>query len=144
MSTRLRNESGFGAVETAIIIPVVLLVVLVIIAGGRVARANSHVDAAAFAAARAASISRDAGTARGAAESAANTHLSQSGLRCAPSQVSVDTSGFSRPPGQPAQVRVSVRCTVPLRDLGAPGVGASRTIVSTEAVSAIDTFRERQ
>lgn len=141
---RWREESGYGAVETAVIIPVVLLVVLVVIASGRVARATSSVDAAAYSAARAASISRDAGIAAAAARSTANTHLAQAGLTCAPSTVNIDTSGFAVPVGQPAQVRVTVRCTVPLADLGVPALGGSRTLVSTSAVSAIDTFRERR
>lgn len=137
-----RDESGFGAIETAIITPAVLLVLLLLVAAGRVAKANGSVDEAAYAAARAASISRSAGDARSAAQSVAASTLSQHGLTCSPKTVTVDTSGFAVAVGTTATVKVKISCGVPLADLVLPGLGGSRQ-VSGSASSVLDTYRER-
>lgn len=60
------------------------------------------------------------------------------GLHCAGHQVTVDTGGFGLPVGTPA----TVSCTVPLADLGVPGLPGERTITAT-AHSPLDTYRGR-
>jgi hypothetical protein len=53
----------------------------------------------------------------------------------------VDTSGFSRPPGQAAQVIAEVSCTLDLADL-VPGIPGQRQITARTA-SVLDTYRSR-
>lgn len=139
---RTRSEEGFVAIDFVIVAPMVLAGILLIAAAGTIARANSTVDAAAYAAARAASISRSSSDAQSQARSVANSTLSSRGLQCSPTSLSVDTSGFSVPVGQPAAVTVDLTCTVPLSHLVVPGLPGSKT-VRASAVSVIDTYRGR-
>lgn len=139
---RQRAEEGATAIEFAIIAPFVMTGILLIFAAGTVARADSTVDAAAYAAARAASISRTSGDAQSQARIVADSTLSSRGLNCSPTSLSVDTSGFGVPVGQPAAVTVELSCTVPLSHLVVPGLPGSKT-VKASAVSSIDTYRGR-
>lgn len=138
----LRDERGFSAVETAITIPVVLTLLLILIASGRMAKANLSVDAAAYSAARAASISRTSGEASGNASAAATQSMEQQGLTCSSTSVQVDDSAFSTAPGTRASIQVTVTCQVPLGDLSVPGMPGSRTVTGT-ASSALDSYRGR-
>lgn len=140
---RLRDDRGFGAVETAIITPVVLLVLLLVLAAGRLASANLSVDSAASAAARAASLERSGPSAGSAAHQAATGTLDQRGTTCASTRISPDTSGFATAVGTHSSVTVTVTCTVALSDLAVPGVPGTKTITAT-ATSPIDRFRGRQ
>lgn len=138
---------GSVSVELAILTPAFLLLMVFGIVSGRTAVAYNAVDLAAHDAARAASISRDAGSARAQAVSAAWDTLARQGLGCidAPGGgplISVDTSGFQVPVGQPAAVSVTVSCTVSFADVAPPGVPDRRRISST-FVSPLDTFRGR-
>lgn len=142
-TTKIRQERGSVAIELAIIAPVVLLLILLVVAAGTVARATSTIDAAAFAAARAASISRTAGDARTQANDVAAATLSSRGVSCAPQSMSIDTGGFSAPVGTSAAVTVSLTCRVPLsRLVQLPGLPGSHTVTST-ATSSIDSYRGR-
>lgn len=143
ITTRLRDDRGFGAVETAIAAPLVLAVLALLIAAARLASANLGVDSAASAAARAASLERSGPSASGAAHEAANSTLSQRGTTCTNIDVAPDTSGFATPAGTRSSVTVTVTCTVSLADLVAPGMPGTKTITST-ATSPIDRFRGRQ
>ena len=142
MTARLRDERGSAAIEAAIGLPAFLLFVGLIIAGGRLAIAHQALQSAAADAARTASISREAGEADSAAREEARTSLNNQTLRCRSTQVSVDTSGFQVPTGQPADVTVTLTCRVDLADLSVPGVPGSRLIRATMS-SPIDTWRER-
>ncbi len=136
-----RNESGTAALELLILAPVILFLVGLVIAAGRVSVAQGSVDAAARDAARQASLAVSPAAARQAALSTARAALRSDGLQCRPS-VSVDLSGFAAPPGQPAQVSARVTCTVRLADLLVPGLPGSRTLMST-FVSPLDPYRSR-
>lgn len=137
------RERGSTVLETAIVTPLLLAVLMMTIGAGRVAMAHNTVDNAAWAAARAASIERTSGAASSAARAMAAAHLDEKGLQCSSQTVHVNTAGFSSPPGTHASVSVSVACTVPLGDLSVPGLGGSRTITSNLATSSIDTYRGR-
>lgn len=141
--TRLRDERGAVALELAILAPVFLLLLALMIAVGRVAGANNHVDGAAFTAARSASIQRSAATAQTNAADAARAYLQQRGLSCQPQDVTVDTSGFAAGLGEQAAVRVDVSCTVPLSEVTGLLPMGERTFTAT-AVSPIDSYRGRQ
>jgi Flp pilus assembly protein TadG len=134
-------QAGDAALELVIIAPVLLAFIGLAIAAGRTSVAQGSVDAAARDAARQASIARSPAAALAAAQLSAQAALRQDGLDCAP-VVTVDTSGFGAPVGQPAQVSATVSCTVPLSDLVVPGLPGSRTLSFTFA-SPLDPYRGR-
>lgn len=138
MKISRRDERGSGALEAAIIMPVMLLFIAMVIAAGRVVVAHNSVAAAAGAAARAASMERDSGTANAAASSVATATLSNS--YCAPN-VSI-TGNFNAPVGTASTVSATVSCQVGLSDLVLPGLPGSVTIRSSNT-SVIDRYRGR-
>jgi Flp pilus assembly protein TadG len=134
------TDCGSVTLELVILAPVIIIALLFVIAAGRIAQAHQAVEAAARDAARQASIARDPATARTDATASAQATLTREGLSC-PAQVSVDTSGFTRPVGQPATVTAHVTCTVRLTDVAAAGVG--NTTITASFASPIDPYRSR-
>jgi len=130
---RLRGDRGTVAVELAIGVPMLVLVVLIAAASFVMARANLDVNAAASAAARAASLARSADAARSDATEAAEANLDGA---CASLAIDVDTGGFRRG----GTVRVTVSCTVTARGLTGIGLPGSTTFTAT-ATSPIDVYR---
>jgi Flp pilus assembly protein TadG len=135
-------ESGSVTVELALIGPGLLLLLALLIFGGRNALATGAVEQAAVDAARAASLARTGANAEVAAHEAASRSLADQELECSAINVDVDTSEFGTPPGQAAQVTTTIACTLHFSDLGLPGLPANTTI-SASSVSVIDTYRER-
>jgi Flp pilus assembly protein TadG len=140
---RARGDCGSISLELAVLAPGLLLIVAILVAGGRIALAGQGVEAAASDAAREASIARSKTEATGNGESAAQQSLAQQGLHCTSTTVDIDTSGFNTPPGTPATITATVTCVVRLTDAAFPGVPGARTITAT-AHSPLDTYRERQ
>jgi Flp pilus assembly protein TadG len=136
------SERGSAAVEITLVAPLLVLFVMVVIFGGRLALARQAVQAAAFDAARAASLARTQPEARAAASRIAEATLVNQRLPCATTLVQVDTAGFNKPVGTPATVEVRVSCSVPIADLGLPGITQAVTVEET-AGSPLDSFRER-
>lgn len=112
MSRRTRIR-GFAALELALLTPVVLLLIELIVAGGRITQAQSIVDEAAHSGARAASQSLTMAAARRAAVSVALQSLDSAPTACTNPTVSVDLRDF-RAGGS---VAVSVTCDSSLRDI---------------------------
>lgn len=140
---RLVDDAGTSAIELTILAAPLLALLALIISFGRTASANSHVDGAAFSAARAASIQRSAPAAQAQASDTAANYLNQRGLNCSPQNVAVDTVGFSAAVGERGHVEVSLRCTVSLQEVtGILPIG-SRTFTAS-AVSPIDSYRGDQ
>lgn len=137
-----RSDDGSITLELAICAPALIGMLVLVGIFGRSAMANSHVDGAAFSAARAASIERSQSAAQSAGDDAARDYLRQQGLACEDVTVSVDTSGFSSPVGTSSQVRAVVSCRVPLSDLAGLVPTHDRTYTG-EAVSPIDRYRGR-
>lgn len=135
-------EAGFDTIGTALIVPILLIVLAMSIAFARVAHATNSVEGAAWFAARAASLQRTPGQATAQAQATTSQQLAASGIPCTAHAAQVDTSGFATTVGTPAQVTVTVTCTVPLADLAVPGLPGTKTF-QARAVSALDTFRER-
>jgi Flp pilus assembly protein TadG len=135
------RESGNAALELVVLAPVLLFLLGLVIAAGRTTIAQGSVDAAARDAARQASISLTPDAAQSAALSSATAALSQDDLDCQP-MVTVDTSQFGLPVGEPATVTATVTCTVSLSDLLVPGLPGSQTLSST-FTSPLDPYRER-
>lgn len=142
VTRKIRDEQGAVSLEVIILAPVVLIVLALIMGFARVGQANMNVDSAAYAAARAASISRTPGEASGNARAAAQDVLAQKGLDC-PADVAVDTSAFNSAPGETGSITVTVTCPVPLGDLAVPGLPGTRTVTG-EGSSVLDRYRGRQ
>ncbi|MBA3019659.1 TadE family protein [Propionicimonas sp.] len=135
------GERGSAALEMAIVAPAILAVIALMIFAGRYALATQTVNAAAASAARAASIERTASAAKSSAAATASATLLNQDLRCASTQVDVDTSGFATAVGQAAMVRATVTCDVSMAGLiGMPG----SLSLTASATSPLDNFRERK
>ncbi|MFD6949834.1 MULTISPECIES: TadE/TadG family type IV pilus assembly protein [unclassified Nocardiopsis] len=131
---RCRDDRGSASVELSLLVPVlVVALVLMVIAGRQVSAALITQDAAA-AAARAASLQRDAASARTHAYREAGRELDDRGVVCSLFTAVVDASGFE--PGGIVEVRVA--CTVTVVDLG--GLGGERTLTAT-STSPVDPYR---
>ncbi|MFE0916066.1 MULTISPECIES: TadE/TadG family type IV pilus assembly protein [unclassified Streptomyces] len=140
---RLQGDRGSEAIATAIVAPLLLMLLCTAIAGGRIVTSGSKVDAAAEDAARAASISRTHAGAESEASEAAARSLNDQGIRCASTSTSIDASGLAVPLGQVGTVTVTISCTVPLSDLLLPGMPGSKTMTST-FTSVVDAYRSRE
>ena len=135
------DERGSASIEAAIVGPAVVLLILLVVFGGRVALAHQTVQAIAADAARAASLARSHTDARHAAEAAANAGFDQQ-LPCANHTLDLDLAGFDKPAGTPASVSATVTCHIASGDLGLPGL-PELAITSTMS-SPVDTYRERR
>ena len=125
-------EAGTMSVEMIVLVPVLLLIVMIAVAGGRLVSAEGRVGAASRDAARAASMERSAMAAR----SAANASLRSSVAAGDDCSAAIDSSDF----GRGGAVSVTVTCHVRLSDLGLvflPGT----TTVSERSTSPVDTWR---
>lgn len=141
---RIRSEErGSDTVELAIQMVLWPMFFAIVIAGGRLVTADHSVETAATDAARSASISRTATDARSTGIATARHTLANQGLPCRSTTVTLDTSEFAKPPGQPAKTTATVTCQVTLSDLLLPGIPGSVTMTKT-MTSPIDTFRERR
>jgi Flp pilus assembly protein TadG len=130
------GESGAVATELVLLTPLLIVMLLFVVALGRLAGARLDVDGAAAQAARAASIARDPATASALAQQTVTAALGSDGVTCANLSVNTDTSQFE--PG--GSVAVTVTCTVDLDNLTGLRLPASESI-SSQATSVIDTYR---
>ncbi|RJT84740.1 pilus assembly protein [Cryobacterium melibiosiphilum] len=138
----LRHEQGSMSVELVLIAPALVLVILLLVAGARLALAGNSVESAAAAAARDASLSRTASAAQLNATQAAQTSIAQAGLSCASFTVVIDDSGLSVPLGEVGLVSATLSCTLDLTDIALPGLPGTKTMTTT-ATSPVDAYRER-
>ena len=138
----LANCRGSATVELVLIAPALLALLALTVLAGRIVLAGGTVEQVAAAGARAASLARTPAAAVTAADTAVRQTLAEQRLQCAAVTVTVDTSGFGVPLGQPATVAVEVSCQVQLADLTVPGLPGTRTL-SDRAVSPLDRYRGR-
>jgi Flp pilus assembly protein TadG len=136
------RERGSASVELAILAPAVLAVFVTLFIAGRSVLADQSIDAAAFDAARTASLARDAGTADIEARAAAMSSMQAQSINCINLTMRIDTSGFSVPVGQPANVTVEITCVVNFSDIALPGMPGSSTLRAT-FTSPLDQYRGR-
>ncbi|MEU4397787.1 TadE/TadG family type IV pilus assembly protein [Micromonospora orduensis] len=150
-------ERGSVSIEVAVLAPAFIALMVLAGVAGRSAVAAESLEAAAHDAARAASISRDADTAREAAVEAAQKQLNWHGLACANNlnptfsgsvagtPVSFDDA-FSSPVGVDATVTVRITCLVSFTDLSLdvlPGMPTDNQITAG-FTSPLDRYRSRQ
>lgn len=126
------SESGSSALEMVIVVPVLVSIIMLIVAGGRYVSAEGAAQAAARDAARAASLQRTDSAAR----RAATTSLAAS-QSAAMTCTGFTSTGDFRPGGT---VRVSVTCRVGLADLGL-GFLPGTAEITAQAVSPVDSLR---
>jgi Flp pilus assembly protein TadG len=129
------------SVELVVIAPGLVLLLLLIGAGGRVVEAQGHVDGAARDAARAASLGRSAGQADAFAQQAADADLGSSSW-CAQGSVTATVSGFpvlgqAVLPGD--NVTVAVHCDVNTSPFTILGFKPT-TPFTAQAVAPLDPY----
>lgn len=139
--TPSRDQRGSATVELTLLVPALLLMLGLLVSGGRLWFARTTVNEAAQTSARAASLARTATQATAAGKEAGVQSMSTAGLRCASSAVAVSTIAFSAPVGTPATVTSTIRCQVKLSEL-LPGVPGSVQLTGAGA-AALDTYRTR-
>lgn len=137
-----RSERGSVSVEFALLVPGLILVLGLVVAGGRLWFARSAVSEASYSAARGASLARTAADASSDGAAAGRAALASRGLECTAVSVSVSTAAFAVPVGRPATIISRVSCTVGFGDVLLPGLPGSITLEATGS-SALDTYRAR-
>ena len=131
-----RGEEGQAIAELVIVAPVLMLVIVLMIAIGRIDSAQGDVQSAARAAAQAAVVQDNATDAQTQALAAVTSTLANTGLTCPAPQVSTDTSDFTAG----GSVSVTVTCVTSLADVSVPGVPGTKTLSATSQ-APIDPFR---
>lgn len=122
-------------VEFVLIAPAFILLMLLLVLGGRIAEAQGQADGAARDAARAASVQDDSGNVPAAIQDAMSSDLDSAGHDVCP-----DGTSYSWTGGSPAgAVSVTVNCTINVSFF--PGLGAFT--VHGHATAPLDTFVER-
>ncbi|MCX4554240.1 hypothetical protein [Streptomyces sp. NBC_01500] len=139
---RHRDDRGSYTLEAALCLAVLIPVLGWIAAYGLAGLGDGTASNAAAAAARAASISADPGTAQSAGEQAAADSLAQAQRTCRSSSISINTSRFPSRAGEAGAVSVTVTCTVSMADLAIPGLPGSKTLRATRH-SAVDRYVTR-
>lgn len=129
-------DRGSAAVELVLFTPLLVVVLMTVVALGRLVDARLVVADAAHQAARAASLARTEAEARSEASRRADSALDQAGAACSHPQVAI-TTGNLRPGGV---VTVNITCSVDLGDLMSTGMPGRVTLNGT-ALSAVDVHR---
>lgn len=140
---RVLGQRGAVSTELALLVPALVVVLGLLIAGGRLWFARTAVTEAAQTTARAASLARTSAAATTDGEAAGRASLATAGLRCTAVAVRVDSAAFAVPVGTPATVRSTVSCSVPFGDVLLPGM-AGFLALTGEGASALDTYRSRR
>ena len=129
-------DRGSASVEIVLATPVLVILMLLAVAGGRLASARGEVDTAARDSARAASLARSSAAAERDGRAAAEATLADRHVTCRDLTLAIDLTDFQ--PG--GTVTSTVTCAVELSDLTGLGLPGTRT-VSSHFVAAVDRFR---
>jgi Flp pilus assembly protein TadG len=133
----MRNERGSASLELTLMTPVLLVLLLLVVAGGRLTVARGDLDSAARDGARAASLARSPQQAHVDAVAAIDAAMDAGNIRCDNPAYDVSVGNFM--PGD--LVSVSVRCDVSYADLTLLPLPASRTLTA-DFDEVVDTFRQ--
>lgn len=136
MTSAHLSERGSVAVETAIIAPALVALLLLVVFAGRVSQAEAEVRRAASEGARAASLEYFEDAAQTAATDRVTENLKDNGVVCAELATEVDTSQLV--PG--GSVSVTVHCTADMADVALLGVPGKRTFVA-RSIEVVDRYR---
>lgn len=132
-----RGEAGSMAIEMLVLTPALIAAIMVIAAGARFVDARGETIDAAYAAARAASLTDTPTQAAAAGQRAAVSAFAARGHECPAPQVSVDTDGLKAG----GVVSATVTCQADLSDLAGFGLPGSHMFTATAHVP-IETHRE--
>lgn len=123
------------AVEVVILVPLLLLVMLFVVAGGRFVSAQGDVQSLARDAARAASLERDVPSARAAATSVVTQGSASSSWL-----TGCEVASFGGAFESGGEVTVDVGCDAAMSDLGV--LGFSRTVrIEGTSTAPLDQYR---
>lgn len=134
--TRRHDDRGAATTELVLLTPILIVMLLFVVALGRIAATRQDVDAAARDAARAAANARSSAAARAEGTAAAATSLREQGTTCRNLTVTVDTAAF-RAGGT---VTAAISCTINVGNFGSLFIPASRTITAT-FTAPVDYYR---
>jgi Flp pilus assembly protein TadG len=133
---RRPGERGSLALELVILTPILVILMMFLVALGRLVEAQGQVDGAARDAARAASIAQSYSGAQQNAQQAATSDLT--GAAACNSTPSVQFGGGTdMAPG--GVVNIVIRCNINLSYLALLGIGSTKTIIG-HASAPIDTY----
>lgn len=136
------DQRGESPVSLLLIAPMIMLILGVIIAAGRIGEATTAVESAVAAAAREATVAIDPVAAQSNAQSTVSQMLTARGIHCPGFTLSLDASALHNAPGVQGAVLAQVQCQVRLADLMVPGLPGSVNI-TRDASSPVDSFRGR-
>nr|WP_269810001.1 TadE/TadG family type IV pilus assembly protein [Kineosporia rhizophila] len=131
------GDRGALALELAICAPVVIVMLLVVVALGRVTHGQQLIQDAAAASARAASLAPTAAVAEREAVTAASASLAGAGMTCIDEQAQVDTTQFVAG----GQVEVTVTCHSNLSQLSMTGLPGRLNLTATSR-APVDPLRQ--
>lgn len=134
---------GAAAVELAVLIPLIGLVLAGLAGGARIGWVRAQVEEAAAAGARAASIPASAVAAASAGRTAVAADLATGGVHCRWIDTAVDTGGYATGVGSRGSVVVTVSCELDLSDALVAGLPGTLRLTAT-ASEPVDTFRVRE
>lgn len=135
------DERGAVAVEAVYVIPGLILLIALAVAGGRVWYVQTALGEVAHGSARAGSLASGRAGATRAATGFAERQLDRWTTPCHERVIATDTSRFGRG-GELGLVRVEVACHVDLSDLILPGLPGSVRLAA-DAESIVETHRGR-
>lgn len=118
------------AIELVLLTPVLVAAIMVIAGGARYVDARGQTSSAAFAAARAASLTTNQADAAAAGHRAANHAYAEHGHACAGLAVDLNAQGF-RPGGA---ITATVTCVADLTDIAGFGLPGHKTFTATATV----------
>ena len=139
---RPRTARGSAAVEVALIVPMLIVLVLALAGAWRIGWARGQVTEAAAAGARAATLAGSASLAVQQATAAIEFDLATVDVHCSALTVQIDTAAFATAPGTHGTVSAEVGCTLDLADVLVPGLPGSVQL-EAQASEALDVLRER-
>ena len=131
-----RRERGGASLELVLLVPALLTLLLLVVAGGRVVQARGDADAMARDAARAASVARSPAEAAARAEAMVSERVGAGGPQCREPVVITDTTSF----GPGGVVTVEVTCQVDLAAVSLLGISGTRSIEG-RAIEVVDERR---
>jgi len=135
-SSAFTADRGSVAVETAVVAPALVVLMLLVVYAGRISHLDASVQRAASEASRAATLAGTPQAAEEAAADAARDNLGTTSTPCSNLAIEVDTTDF-RPGGS---VTATIRCGASMSDVALLGVPGSRTFTAS-STEVIDRFR---
>jgi Flp pilus assembly protein TadG len=139
------RDRGSAAIEAAMLVPVLVVLVALVVAAGRIRTADGAVAEASRDAARTASLNFTAGEAEYYGAMAGRQTLSDQGLQCSEAEpVTFPVVRMDSTPEQVGKVTAKVTCTISLANLLWKGVPLpGHMTVTDEFTAVVDIYRSQ-